>query len=1384
MSRRLRRAGAALLATVAVIATVASPASAAPGDGKPPGPLKRSAENKKDKLGSHDRDLLTQAVRDGKKQVNAMFAVQPGQFDAARKAVEKAGGKVAYRDTKLGYLRASVPTQSVDSLAKTASVLAVDLDEKLKIVDPQPQADGTDRHKAPSGPPKAPGTRTPDDNPYLPTNETGAVSFKDHNPQWDGRDVTIGILDTGVDLDHPALATTSTGARKIVDWVTATDPLTEGDGTWLRMSRTVTADPAFDSFGMTYTAPAPGDYKFGLFYEYDTTGDTELSGDVNRDGDDWDAWGVLYRPADHAIWVDADGDGDLAEEPLMKPYKDGFQVGHFGTDDPATDVHESVPFVVEYRLGVDLAPIGESGQADFVNIGLPAGAHGTHVAGIAAGHSLFGGQMDGAAPGAKIVSARACTWSGGCTAVAMTEGMIDLVANRGVDVVNMSIGGLPALNDGANVRAYLYDALVDTYGVQLFLSAGNNGPGVNTIGDPSVAARVISVGASVSSQTWYADYGSQVATKMGMFNFSSFGPREDGGFKPDIVAPGAAVSSIPMWLGGAPVADIGYTLPAGYGMFNGTSMASPQAAGAAALLLSAAKSRHVDASPAKLRRAIFDGARPLTGTPAYQQGNGLFDVDAAWQLLRKGGLARSTYTIDAPVCTPISDYLATPDRGAGLYDRCGGTSARTQEVKVTRTSGPKGNLLHRVSWVGNDGTFRTSPMLLLPLGKAVTVKVGVDPRGNGIHSAIMEIDDVWTPGRDALMMANVITSADLTGPNYASTAKGSVRKAGVRSYFVTVPQHTKTMQVKLDGVAKDSRVRLVGQHPYGVPVEAGCYTNLPESGCDPNLKTYKDPMPGVWEITIEAARTSPLEANPYQLTVTAFGVSTADTAAVGTVELHQSADVSWHVTNHFGPVQLAASSSPLGSRYTERPTIGDGEDRYFSVTVPYGTKRFEATIGNPGDPQADLDLFVAAGGAIIGQSADGDSAESVVIDNPPAAVYTIIVSGYAVPAGSTDFDYFDEVRTPSLGSVQTTFTPPLSLAHDQSGTVTGKVTPAALAPQGRQIFGALEMTSTTGAVVGEAIVTVGGVTAPKVYVGEVFGPMMPLSVRNGRVAGSAQRNAVSVPSVWTAQDGIVPYFGYEGHIFSINNKGEGVGQSEHVTTPTVPGIFHADGTVTELPLPDWAPDALYGRAFAINDSGAVVGNITRWTDTNGFQWFNEPYRWTQAGGYVHLPHLTDDPSQTEPLAINSSGLVVGASMKDGGEKPVYWDADNTIHPVDDGYGALLSVNDSGVAVGRSGSRAVIWSKADGLRPLPDFGLQSDAIAINASGWVIGTADVEPWDTHVVVWDPQGHMYDLTAAIGYDTFYADAAVGITDDNQFVVTGQAMDDTGRNTAILHF
>ncbi|MFC4035423.1 S8 family serine peptidase [Streptomyces polygonati] len=1069
---------------------VADPAPSSPSPSTAAAPAgDATGKDASDKLGSADASLLAKAKSDGDKSVTFMIATTPGDTASVTAKLHAQGASVGQTYDKVGYVRATVPTAKADAAINAAQklpqVLAIDLKQEIALDDPTPAADTTTsaaRHGKPAKTYPGPDKHTPAKNPYQPAFETGAVDFVKDHPTQDGRGVTIGILDAGVDVGHPALQKTTTGERKIVDWVTSTDPILDGDATWRPMVTAATG-PSFTASGRTWTAPA-GSYLFSTFAEAATKGGDE-AGDLNRDGDTTDVWGLLYDPAAGTVRVDLNNNGDFTDDTAMKPYKDGFQIGHFGTDDPKTAISESVPFTVEIRKNVPMDPYGGTWvgkTADFVNIGVVESEHGTHVAGITAANGLFGGAMDGAAPGAKIVSSRACTWTGGCTNTALTEGMIDLVVNRHVDVVNMSIGGLAALNDGASARDQLYKDLIDTYGVQLVISAGNDGPGVNTIGDPGLADHVLSVGASISKETWASNYGSVMSVPYGMLPFSSRGPREDGGLAPVITAPGASINAIPTWEPGAPVAEAGYSLPPGYAMLQGTSMASPQATGATALLLSAAKAHHLTVSPAQLRTAITSTAKNISGTQTIEEGAGLIAVGPAWDLLKRG-VSADTYTVKAPVSTVLSGFLATPGFGTGVYDREGGLKAgqrRTYDVTVTRTSGSAHATPQRLSWAHNDGTFKVAdPLVLLPLDKPVTVRVIAEPRAAGAHSALLNVDDPLTRGVDTQIAATVVVSTPLAGPSYTQTRSGSIGRDLTTSYFVTVPAGATSLEVAMDGLKPGSQTRFETMHPYGVPQDStqtpDCYPNYdnPANTCRPDLRSYSDPMPGVWEIEVEARRTSPLLDNPYKLTVSVLGAAfdpatqTIDEAKVGTPTA-----ATWKVTNGFAPIQGKLKGGPLGSALATTPTIAEGGVQTTELTLGAGVSRLDVSIGSPSDTAADLDLYVYLDGVLVGQSADGDAEESVSLTDPAAGTYTFEVDGYSVPSGSTTYSYEDVYFADSLGQVSVDDAATVNLPHGASAQVSASVVASSAAPAGRQFFGEVQLLNARGTVAGKGSVII------------------------------------------------------------------------------------------------------------------------------------------------------------------------------------------------------------------------------------------------------------------------------------------------------------------------
>ena len=132
---------------------------------------------------------------------------------------------------------------------------------------------------------------------------------------------------------------------------------------------------------------------------------------------------------------------------------------------------------------------------------------------------------------------------------------------------------------------------------------------------------------------------------------------------------------------------------------------------------------------------------------------------------------------------------------------------------------------------------------------------------------------------DAEMLNTVVaadTEMDLP-PSFQTTTDGRVDRNTARSRFVNVPAGTNELNFdlrNLDYERDGAQLRIIATDPLGIPADgAACYTNYSDAAeCDPWRRTYKNPMPGIWEFKIEARRTSLPATSPYELSVTGTGL--------------------------------------------------------------------------------------------------------------------------------------------------------------------------------------------------------------------------------------------------------------------------------------------------------------------------------------------------------------------------------------------------------------------------------------------------------------------------------------------------------------------------------
>jgi hypothetical protein len=236
----------------------------------------------------------------------------------------------------------------------------------------------------------------------------------------------------------------------------------------------------------------------------------------------------------------------------------------------------------------------------------------------------------------------------------------------------------------------------------------------------------------------------------------------------------------------------------------------------------------------------------------------------------------------------------------------------------------------------------------------------------------------------------------------------------------------------------------------------------------------------VWEVTVEARRTSDVPVASFTLTMSILGATVSPNPdVIASATLGTPIARSYTATNLFGAFTGRMVGTTLGSAFRDTPTIANFEQQQYPITVTAGSTSLRATIGSPSDPAADLDLYLfnctSGTCALAGQSADGDSEESVTIANPAAGVWVALVDGFAVPAGTTTYNYVDVFVNAAFGSIDVTDANALRPAGS-TWTVPATVTANAAPASGRVLLGTVQVRTDTNVLVGSGEVVVQSVS--------------------------------------------------------------------------------------------------------------------------------------------------------------------------------------------------------------------------------------------------------------------------------------------------------------------
>ncbi len=470
-----------------------------------------------------------------------------------------------------------------------------------------------------------------------------------------GEAIKVGVIDTGIDYNHPDLSTVYKGARVdnlTIDQVEGWD-FVEGDSDPMETTYKDWLD-AVEEYGIT---GAPETYNGAHYY---TSHGTHVSGTIagNRASDsDYAVLGIapeveLY--AYRALGIYGAGQASWIIGAVEESVKDGMDVVNMSlgatVNNPLYPTATAVNNATLAGVTVVVAA-GNNGASGEMTLGSP----GTSPLAITVGASTFDIEIPYATVTFKNGNGEVANTFTKAKMMA-TDFSTDITSIVDKEVVYVGLGspqdfeGLDLTDKVALISRGTYN-LVDKIAyakkagaigaVMINNTSGEIGSYSGTVKDycptfqiPQTEGEALVnylTTAGNSLKVTFSNLGGEKGTGDDLADFSSRGPvGMSYEIKPDVVAPGVSIfSSVP----GAPKFNAdgsfagGYTYGEAYARQSGTSMATPHVAGIAALILS----QHPDYTPADVKAALANTAKALNDPElsVFEQGAGRVDAQRA-----------------------------------------------------------------------------------------------------------------------------------------------------------------------------------------------------------------------------------------------------------------------------------------------------------------------------------------------------------------------------------------------------------------------------------------------------------------------------------------------------------------------------------------------------------------------------------------------------------------------------------------------------------------------------------------------------------------------------------------------------------------------------------